>query len=99
MGIFQCYLLLLIEWRQSQFILSDVTGNMEKEKRTGTSDLTQGAQKYDCKLFGDKGNYVSKFRKPQVSSVIMEYEKGTSKYLHGLQDFKSLVVKGLKIHE
>ena len=99
MDIFQCYLLLLIEWRQSQFILSDVTGNTEQGRSTGISDLTQGAQKYDCKLCGDKGNYVSKCRKPQVSSVFMEYEKGTSKYLHGLQYLKSSVVKGLKIHE
>ena len=43
-----------------------------------TSDVTQGAQKYFCILFGDKGHYVSKCSKPQVLNFIKEYDKGIS---------------------
>ena len=39
MGLFQCYLLLVIEWKQSRFFLSDVTGNAEQEKRTDTHQI------------------------------------------------------------
>jgi hypothetical protein len=33
MGLFQCYLLQLIEWKQGWFSLSNVTGNGEQERR------------------------------------------------------------------
>jgi hypothetical protein len=61
-----------------------------KKKNRYTSDLTQGAQNYLCKLCGDKGHYASKCSKPQVSYVIIEYERGGSKYLHGLHGVKIL---------
>ena len=70
--------------------LSNTTGNVEQERSTLTSNSTQGAQKYLCRLQGSKGHYASNCRKPQVSSIITEYEKQTSKYLLGLQVVKHL---------
>jgi hypothetical protein len=55
-----------------------------RKKNKYTLDLTQGAQNYLCKLCGDEGHYASKCSKPQVSCAINEYERGISKYLHGL---------------
>ena len=62
----------------------------ERKKNRYTSDLTQGAQNYSCKLCGDEGHYASKCSKPQVSYVINEYESFVSKYLHGLHGVKVL---------
>ena len=64
-----------------------------RKKNRYTSDLTQGAQNYSCKLCGDEGHYASKCSKPQVSYVIKEYERGISKYLHGLHAVKVLQKK------
>ena len=55
--------------------MSFVTGNAEQKKERYTSDLTLGAQNYSCKLCGDKGHYATKCSKPQVSYVIIEYER------------------------
>ena len=38
-GLFQCYLLLVFEWRQSQFLLSKVTGDEEQDIQTGTHQV------------------------------------------------------------
>ena len=61
------------------------------------SDLTQGVQKYPFKLKGNKHDYASKCKNPQVSSVIMEYETGTSKCLNGLQAVKAINEELLKL--
>ena len=45
MSLFQCHLLLVIEWRQSRFFLSNVTGNAEQEKRTNTHQIWQKVHK------------------------------------------------------
>ena len=37
-----------------------------RKKNRYKSDLTQGAQKYLCTLFGDNGDYASHCRNPQV---------------------------------
>jgi hypothetical protein len=55
-----------------------------KKKNKYTSEWTQGAQNYLCKLCGDKGNYASKCSKPQLLYVTNEYERVASKYLHVL---------------
>ena len=59
-----------------------------RKKSRYKSDSTKGAPKYNCRLCGEKCHYASNCGKPQVSSVIMEYEKGASKYLHGLHVVK-----------
>lgn len=38
-GIFKCVLPLVIEWRQSQYFLSNVTGNIKQEKRLGPHQI------------------------------------------------------------
>ena len=74
---------LVTEWRQRQLFLSNDWGNVE-EGKTHTSDSTQGAQKYLCKLCGDKGHFVSNCSKPVVHHVFKEYEIGASNYQYGL---------------
>ena len=61
-----------------------------RKRNKYTSELTQGAQNYLCKLCGDEGHYASKCSKPQVLYVINEYESCISKYLHGLHGVKVL---------
>ena len=92
MGLFQCYLLLLIEWKQSWFSLINVTGNGEQERRAGIHQIWHKEYKHlsPCELCGNNGQYVLQCKNLRLSSVITEYEKGTSKYLHGLQVVKVL---------
>ena len=78
MCLFQCYLLLVIKWRQRCFSGAMLHEMGSKENNQLTSDMTQGAQKYFCMLFGDKGHYLSKCSKPQVLYFIKEYDKGIS---------------------
>ena len=59
-----------------------------RKKNRYILDLSHGAQKYLCKLCGSKGHYTSKCNNPLVSSVIAEYEKRASKYLHELKVIK-----------
>ena len=37
--------------------------------------LKEGEQKYPCKLWSNKGHFVSKWKKPQFSSTIPKYER------------------------
>ena len=55
-----------------------------------TSDLRQSEQNYLSQSCGDKGHFASKCSKPYVLYVINYYERGVSKYLHGLPGVKVL---------
>ena len=59
-----------------------------RKKNRYISDLQQSAHKYPSKLCDSKGHFASKCNNPLVSSVIAEYEKRASKYLHELKVIK-----------
>lgn len=48
MGIFQCYLLLVINCRQGRVFLIDATGNAKLDKRTGTNQIQHKEHKNIC---------------------------------------------------
>ena len=57
-----------------------------KKKRIGTYQIQHKPdKKYLCKFCYSKDYYTAKCINSHVSSVITEYEKEASNYLHGLQ--------------
>ena len=55
------------------------------------SRTSQDMQNHLCKVCDAKGGYAAKCRNPQSLSVIKEFKKGASRYLQGLNFFKTSI--------
>ena len=66
------------DWMEAKMVFPEQCHRKCGERKMSryTTNSTQGAQKYLCKLHGSKGHYASNCSKPQVSSLITKYEKG-----------------------